>query len=322
MWENLHIVIQNFANSVNEHLAAFSIASLVIFLALGFLGAPFLIWSLFGFIVLIGFGAPWGALLAWTLLTILGGIPPIRTSIVSQGVLLLLKKLEFLPKISQTELEAIEAGTVWTEGELFSGKPDFTRLITEPYPLMSEDEKLFMDGPCERLCAMIDDWKIWQSRELPPDIWNFIRKEKFLGLIIPKEYGGLGFSAMGHSEVIRKIATRSSAVIIYVMVPNSLGPAELLIHYGTEDQKKRMLPRLATGEDIPCFALTEPLAGSDAGSITSNGVLFKGADGGLQIRLNWDKRWITLASISTILGLAFQLRDPDNLLGKGVNLGI
>ena len=318
---NLHgIFIKD--HVIGENLVGLSIASFLIFLALGFLGAPFLLWSLFGFIILIGFGAPWGAVLLWTVCSLLGGIQPLRMAVLSRGILSLFKKLEFLPKISQTELAAIEAGTVWTEGELFSGKPDFTRLINEPYPLLSEEEKRFLDGPVDQLCAMIDDWKIWEDRAPPPDVWNFICKEKFLGLIIPKEYGGLGFSAMGHSEVIRKIGTRSQVMSIYVMVPNSLGPAELLIHYGTEEQKKRMLPRLATGDDIPCFALTEPLAGSDAGSITSEGVLFKGKDGTLQLRLNWDKRWITLASMSTIVGLAFQLKDPDKLLGKGVNLGI
>ncbi|RYZ66623.1 MAG: acyl-CoA dehydrogenase, partial [Proteobacteria bacterium] len=171
-------------------------------------------------------------------------------------------------------------------------------------------------------CAAIDDWKMWETREIPPAAWEIVKKEKFLGMIIPKEYGGLGFSALAHSEVIQKLSSRSVAMSIMVMVPNSLGPAELLVHYGTDEQKKRMLPALANGEDVPCFGLTEPNAGSDASSITSNGVLFKGDDGKLYIRLNWNKRWITLASIATTIGLAFRLRDPNNLLGKGEDLGI
>lgn len=314
--------INDLMSGPKEYFIAMSLLGLLVFLGLGFLGAPFLLWSLFGFILLIGWGAPWVIILAWGLITVLGGIKPLRAAVLSQGVLLLFKKMQFLPKISDTELAAIEAGTVWAEGELFSGNPNFNQLINEPYPTLNQDEKAFLDGPVERLCTMLDDWKIWQDRKLPPEVWNFIRKEKFLGLIIPKEYGGLGLTALGHSEVIRKITTRSQVSSIYVMVPNSLGPAELLIHYGTDEQKKRILPRLASGDDIPCFALTEPLAGSDAGSITADGVLFKGTDGSLQLRLNWDKRWITLASISTIVGLAFQLKDPDQILGKGVNLGI
>lgn len=299
------------------------IASVIIGLALGFIGVPFILWGIFSLVVTIGFGGPAWLILAFLVITLIGSIKPIRAVLLSGPIMALLKKLEFLPKISDTEREAIEAGTVWAEGELFSGRPNFKQLMAEPYPKLTEEEKRFIDGPVETLCAMIDDWKFWQQREMAPEAWAYIRKEKFLGMLIPKEYGGLAFSAMAHSEVIRKIATRSSACAIYVMVPNSLGPAELLVHYGTDEQKRRLLPRLASGEEVPCFALTEPLAGSDAGSISAEGILFKKADGTLHLRLNWHKRWITLASISTIMGMAFRLKDPDNLLGKGVvDLGI
>ncbi|MCM2281593.1 MAG: acyl-CoA dehydrogenase, partial [Bdellovibrionaceae bacterium] len=229
---------------------------------------------------------------------------------------------KIMPAISDTERTALEAGVVWVEGDLFSGKPDFKKLMNEPYPQLTAEEKAFVEGPVEKFCAMIDDWEIWQRRDLSPQAWEYLKKEKFLGMIIPKEYGGLGFSALCHSEVIQKLSSRSVAACISVMVPNSLGPAELLIHYGTEEQRKKYLPLLATGEEMPCFALTEPTAGSDAGSLTATGDLFKGDDGKLYIRLNWNKRWITLASIATLLGLAFRLRDPNNLLGKGEDLGI
>ena len=227
-----------------------------------------------------------------------------------------------MPTISETERTAIESGSVWAEAELFSGKPDFKKLMAEPYPSLTAEEQAFLDGPVNELCAVVDDWEVWETRELPQAAWDVIKRERFLGMIIPKEYGGLGFSALAHSEVIMKLATRSIPACITVMVPNSLGPAELLMHYGTDEQKKRLLPRLASGEEIPAFALTEPGAGSDAGSIASHGTLFKGDDGKLYIRLNWNKRYITLAAIATLLGVAFKLRDPDNLLGKGEDLGI
>jgi acyl-CoA dehydrogenase len=298
------------------------IAAFLVFLSLGFLGFPFVCWGAFALLLAIGLGAPVPFILLVLIVTALGSIKPLRAIVVSKCVLVLFQKLQFLPKISSTEREAIEAGTVWSEGELFSGRPNFKKLLSEPYPHLTEEEKTFLAGPAHTLCSMINDWKIWQARKLPPEVWDYIRKEKFLGMIIPKEYGGLGFSAMAHSEVIRMVASRSAAVTIYIMVPNSLGPAELLIQHGTDEQKKRLLPRLASGEEIPCFALTEPLAGSDAGSITAEGILFKNSAGQLYLRLNWKKRWITLASISTLLGLAFRLRDPENLLGKGQDLGI
>ncbi|MCB0277349.1 MAG: acyl-CoA dehydrogenase, partial [Calditrichaeota bacterium] len=215
-----------------------------------------------------------------------------------------------------------EAGTIWVDGELFSGKPDFKRILKEGYPDLSDEEKAFMEGQVNELCAMTDDWEVFSNRELPEKVWDYIKKERFFGLIIPKKYGGLEFSASMNSAVVAKLASRCGPLTTTVMVPNSLGPAELLLHYGTEAQKDYYLPRLARGEDIPCFALTEPGAGSDAGAMSATGVVFKGDDGKLYLRLNWRKRYITLAAISTVLGLAFKLKDPDNLLGKGENPGI
>jgi acyl-CoA dehydrogenase len=287
---------------------------------LGYVGAPFFIWTIAIALVLLGFGAPPVVLALGALLLVIFNVPAIRRVLVSGLVMKVLKGI--MPSISDTERIALEAGSVGAEGELFSGSPDFKKLMAEPYPNMTPEEQAFLNGPVDRLCEAIDDWEVWQERDISPAAWEIIKKERFLGMIIPKEYGGLGFSALAHSEVIKKLSSRSIPACISVMVPNSLGPAELLIHYGTDEQKKSMLPRLATGEEIPCFALTEPTAGSDAGSITSEGTLFKGEDGKLYMKLNWNKRWITLAAISTILGLAFRLRDPQNLLGKGEDLGI
>ncbi len=291
-------------------------------LTLGFLGAPFWLWAVTFLVASVGFGAPDGLSLAIIVLGLIGTIKPLRTVLVSKGVMGALKALKFLPTISETERTAIEAGSTWMDAELFSGRPNFETLMGQPYPKLTAEEQAFMDGPVKKLCAMIDDWQIWKDRQLPDEVWSFIRREKFLGMIIPKKYGGLEFSAYAHSEVIRILSSRSVATTIAVMVPNSLGPAELLNHYGTEEQKNTLLPKLAIGEEIPCFALTEPTAGSDAGSITADGVLFKGSDGRMMMRLNWNKRWITLASISTTLGLAFRLRDPEKLLGGAVDLGI
>ncbi|MGZ5432292.1 MAG: acyl-CoA dehydrogenase [Thermoanaerobaculia bacterium] len=294
--------------------------AVVALLILGFTGAPLILWALLGAVLLIGFGAPLWLLVAYAVVMAVFLITPIRRVLVSSIVMKVLGPI--MPTISETERTAIESGSVWAEAELFSGKPDFRKLMSEPYPSLTADEQAFLDGPVNELCAVIDDWEVWESRELPQAAWDVIRRERFLGMIIPKEYGGLGFSALAHSEVIMKLATRSIPACITVMVPNSLGPAELLMHYGTDAQKKTLLPRLASGEDIPAFALTEPGAGSDAGSITSDGTLFKGDDGQVYIRLNWNKRYITLAAIATLLGVAFKLRDPENLLGKGKDLGI
>ncbi|WPX87299.1 acyl-CoA dehydrogenase [Pseudomonas asiatica] len=230
-----------------------------------------------------------------------------------------------LPPMSQTEREAIDAGTVWWDGELFSGRPDWRTLLAYPAPQLTEEEQAFIDGPTEQLCAMVSDWQIGQDMDLPPEAWAHIKQNGFFALIIPKEYGGKGFSAYAHSQVAMKLATRSGDLASTVMVPNSLGPAELLLHYGTDEQRNHYLPRLARGDEIPCFALTGPLAGSDAGAMPDTGVVCKGQWKGEEViglRLNWEKRYITLGPVATLLGLAFKAYDPDHLLGEQEELGI
>lgn len=301
---------------------AWVLGSIVLLLFVGFFSSPLIVWTIAAAAILFGFGAPTWLWIIFAIAAVIFNIPPLRAALITSGVFAIFKKFEFLPKISDTEKAALDAGVVWIEKDLFSGKPNFKNLMNEAYPSLTGEEKAFVDGPVNKLCEMIDHWDIYKTKEIPEEIWNYIRKEKFLGMIVPKEYGGLGFSALCHSEVIMKISSRSLAVAIQVMVPNSLGPAELLAHYGTDAQKKHWLPRLADGTEIPCFGLTEPTAGSDAGSITSSGVLFKDTDGKIKIRLNWNKRWITLAAISSVIGLAFRLRDPENLLGKGEDVGI
>ncbi len=304
-------------------LSSFVTPALIIgALILGFVGAPILVWTVFGAILM------WMAA-ATTMCWIIFGVAaalflptPIRAYLLSLPVMKLMTALKILPKISETEKVALKAGDVWVESELFSGKPSFKNLMNQAYPSLTAEEQAFLDGPVEQLCAMADDYQIWKDGDMPKEMWAFTKKHGFLGLIIPKEYGGLGFSALGHSAVIAKLSTKSLAASISVMVPNSLGPAELLLHYGTDEQKKKFLPKLASGEEIPAFGLTEPNAGSDAGAIAASGEVFKGEDGKLYIKLNWNKRYITLAAIATTLGLAFKLRDPQNFLGKGVDIGI
>ena len=288
--------------------------------ALGFLGSPFVLWYCYiiGFAFLAGVSAEIYVALAVVMTVFL--IPQLRRIFVTPLIMKVMAPI--MPKISETERTALDAGVVWMEAELFSGKPNISKLMQQPYPQLTAEEKAFMDGPCTELCLKADQWKIWKTKEIEKDIWDFMKRERFFGMIIPKEYGGLGFTAMAHSQVVMMLASRSVPACVTVMVPNSLGPAELLVHYGTEEQKKFYLPRLAKGEEIPCFGLTEPLAGSDAGSITSSGEIFKGDDGKLYMKLSWNKRWITLAAVSTLVGLAFRLRDPKNLLGKGEDLGI
>ena len=305
-------------------LSAFWIlaGALLVALGLAFAGARLWIWTAALAAFLFGLGAP---LWLWIVLAVPAAVlnlPPLRRVLISSRILRTMKRLGFLPVISDTERTAIEAGTVWVDGELFSGKPDFERLVREPYPELSPEEQAFLDGPVEDLCTATRDWDVYQRRDLPPEVWDRLKRDGFFGLIIPREFGGLGFSASGNSAVVAKLASRSMPLAITTMVPNSLGPAELLLHYGTPEQKQHYLPRLASGEDIPCFALTEPGAGSDAGAIASEGVVFRGEDGELYLRLNWNKRYITLAAISTLLGLAFQLRDPERLLGGEEDLGI
>jgi acyl-CoA dehydrogenase len=229
---------------------------------------------------------------------------------------------DLLPRMSETERKALEAGTVWIEGGLFSGRPDFRRMLAEPYPELTERERAFLDGPVEEVCRMVDPWELSRRRELPAGVWDFLKRERFFGLTIPQEYGGHAFSALACSTIFGKLASRSLPLSAVVLIPNSVGPAELLLAYGTDEQRRHYLPRLARGEEIPCFALTEPEAGSDAASLTSEGVVFRGRDGRSSLRLNWRKRYITLAPVATLLGLAVRLRDPENLLGQGEDLGV
>jgi acyl-CoA dehydrogenase len=231
-----------------------------------------------------------------------------------------------IPPMSDTEREAIEAGTVWWDASLFTGKPEWSTLLRAPPAVLSEEEENFLEGPVEQLCAMLDDWRIEHEwHDLPPDVWAFIKASGFFGMIIPKRYGGLGFSAQAHSAVVSKISTRSIAAAVTVMVPNSLGPAELLLHYGTDAQKDYYLPRLAHGADIPCFALTGPEAGSDASGMPDVGVVCRDLHEGREVlgmRVTWEKRYITLGPVATVMGLAFRVRDPDGLLGGEVERGI
>jgi len=251
--------------------------------------------------------------------------PPVRRVLISDRLLKIFRRI--LPQVSQTEQEALDAGTIWWEGELFSGAPNWYKLLAYPKPKLSTEEKTFLAGPVEELCRMLDEWTITRElHDLPPQVWQFIKTNGFFGMIIPKKYGGLGFSALAHSEVVMKISSRSGTAAVSVMVPNSLGPSELLLQYGTEEQKDHYLPRLAKGVEIPCFALTGPEAGSDAGAIPDTGIVchcqHNGEEHVLGIRLTWEKRYITLGPIATLLGLAFKLHDPDGLLGGEEDLGI
>ena len=266
-------------------------------------------------------------MLAWvvTLAVVIPlNVNSLRRSLISDRILPELRKA--LPPMSQTEKEALDAGTVWWDGDLFSGKPDWEKMLRIPEPTLSPYEQAFLDGPVEALCKMLDDWHITEERhDLPPEVWQFIKDNGFFGMIIPKKYGGLEFSALAHSSVVMKISSRSVTAAVTVMVPNSLGPAELLLHYGTDAQKDHYLPRLAVGKEVPCFALTGPTAGSDAASIPDMGIVCKGQFEGqevLGIRLTWEKRYITLGPVATVLGLAFKLYDPDHLIGNEENIGI
>ncbi|MFT5997123.1 MAG: acyl-CoA dehydrogenase, partial [Glaciecola sp.] len=234
-----------------------------------------------------------------------------------------LKKV--LPPISITEQEALDAGDVWIESSIYQGKPDMAALRQLPQAKLSADEQAFIDGPVTILLEMIDDFELQNGQHIPQKILSFLGKQKFFSMIIPKKFGGLEFSPYANSTIVTIIATKSGAVAVTVMVPNSLGPGELLMHFGTQGQQNYWLPRLAVGDDIPCFALTGPEAGSDAGSIPDAGIVTKGMYEGkevLGLRLSWDKRYITLAPIATVLGLAFKVFDPNQLLGDKLELGI
>ncbi len=249
---------------------------------------------------------------------------PLRRAVITRSIFSAYRKV--LPQMSDTEREALEAGSVWWEGELFRGQPDWRKLHAHPVPKLTAEEQSFLDKECEEACRLVDDWKVTHELyDLPNEAWRYIKDKGFLGMIIPKKYGGLEFSAYAHSQVVTKLSTRSSALSVSVMVPNSLGPAELLLHYGTEEQKNHYLPRLAKGIEVPAFALTSPWAGSDAASIPDSGVVCKGMYQGKEVlgmRVSWDKRYITLAPVCTVFGLAFHLYDPDGLLGDKKHIGI
>jgi acyl-CoA dehydrogenase len=305
---------------------------LAISLACAFYGANLLVWTgamAAGIFMLAATGSvPLLSLVAIMLLFAAIAVPlnfkPWRQQFISAPFLAQFRRM--LPDISETEQVALDAGTVGWEGELFAGRPDWNILKQQPFLELTVEEQAFLDGPVEELCGMLNSWEIThRDADLNPETWAFLKKHRFFGLIIPKEYGGLGFSAMAHRAVLQKIASVCVVTASTVAVPNSLGPGELLLHYGTEEQKNHYLPRLARGEDIPCFGLTGPTAGSDATSIPDYGIVCRGEYKGkevLGIRLNFDKRYITLAPVATLIGIAFRMYDPDGLLGGKEDLGI
>lgn len=310
-----------------------SIALIAAFLVLAFVGAGLKAWTLWLLAILVAFSllglaSPAALLVGWLLILpplIIGNFAPLRRRLLSAWVMQWARRK--LPKLSRTEQEALEAGETWWEAELFRGQPDWPKFLSFPLKPLTEREQSFLDGPVAELCRMLDDWQIrHQLYDLPPQVWQFLKENRFFGLVLPAEYGGLGFSARAHSEVVLKIASRSLTAAVTVMVPNSLGPGELIRKYGTPEQRAYYLPRLARGEEIPCFALTSPEAGSDASAMTDIGIVcrrdFQGQRNVLGILLNWNKRYITLAPVATLLGLAFRLYDPERLLGAGEDLGI
>ncbi|MDT8438913.1 MAG: acyl-CoA dehydrogenase [Wenzhouxiangellaceae bacterium] len=305
------------------------IAVLLIPLALAYFAAP--AWAAALVMVVAAVGAfiqglhPAVGILAAVIAVplLIAAIPALRQKLVTHALFGWFRKV--LPAMSDTEREALESGTTWWDAELFSGRPKWKKLIEHPAPSLSPEEQAFVDGPVEQLCAMLDEWQIQNDQNLPPEVWAFLKEHRFFSMIIPREYGGLGFSAQGNAAVVTKIASCNSTCATTVMVPNSLGPGELLHHFGTREQKDHYLPRLARGEEIPCFALTSPLAGSDAASMPDRGIVCKGQYQGkevLGLRVSWDKRYITLAPVATLVGLAFKAYDPDGLLGEKKDLGI
>ena len=308
----------------------FTTALVTAFGLLAWWRAPVIVWTLFiaGFVAWLSYPfSPVIQGLLWLLLApplLILNLPFLRERLISGPVLRQLKGI--LPHMSATEREALEAGTVGWDAELFSGRPDWRSLLARPAPGLNAEEQAFLDGPVEELCRRIDEWEITElEHDLPAELWRFIKQQGFFGMIIPKEYGGLGFSALAHSAVVSKIAGRSITAAVTVMVPNSLGPAELLLHYGTQEQKEYYLPRLASGDEVPCFSLTSLHAGSDAAAMLDSGVVVRERYQGKEtfgVRLNWDKRYITLGPVATVLGLAFKLYDPERLLGGAEEYGI
>lgn len=301
-------------------------------LASAFYGASLLIWTVAmaaGIVVLASTGSlPLVSLVViaavFAIIAIPLNVKPWRQQLISAPFLKQFRRM--LPEISETEQVALDAGTVGWEGELFAGKPDWQLLKKQPYLALTVEEQAFVDGPVEELCQKLNSWEITHiDADLNPETWEFLKRNRFFGMIIPKEYGGLGFSAMAHRAVLQKLSSVCAVTASTVAVPNSLGPGELLLHYGTEEQKNHFLPRLARGEEIPCFGLTGPTAGSDATSIPDHGIVCKQKYKGKEVvgmRLNFDKRYITLAPLATIIGIAFRMYDPDGLLGDKEDLGI
>jgi acyl-CoA dehydrogenase len=291
--------------------AAWTLA-VVGFLALSWTGSLFPVWLNIALTALFAVAA------------LVLNVTPLRRRLVSDRILAVFRRV--MPPMSQTERDAIEAGTVWWDAELFSGRPNWTKLLEVPAPTLTAEEQRFLTHEVDELCAMVSDWETTNVyKDLPPRVWQFIKDKGFLGLGIAKAYGGLGFSAYAHSQVMTKLSTHSGTVSVTVMVPNSLGPGELLRHYGTDDQKRHYLPRLAKGLEIPCFALTNPHAGSDAAAIPDYGIVCMGEHDGkrvLGLRVTWEKRYITLGPVATLLGLAFHVYDPDRLVGDKEDVGI
>jgi acyl-CoA dehydrogenase len=307
----------------------FALIIIAVLWALAYFAAPLWAWT-----VAIG-AAIWadgfichsqsvGAWIVFGIVAAVLNLHPLRRLLITDHLLGWFRKV--LPPISETERIAIDAGNTWWDADLFTGRPDWRKLLATPAANLTDEEQAFLDGPVQEFCLSLDDWHITHDlNDLPPAAWEQIRKHRFFGMIIPKQYGGLGFSALAHSTVVMKIGTRSTSAAVTVMVPNSLGPGELLMHYGTEEQKNYYLPRLARAEEIPCFALTGPYVGSDAGALPDIGIVCKGTYQGketLGFRVSWDKRYITLAPIATVLGVAFKAYDPDHLLGDKEDLGI
>src|SRR3954462_10093498 len=315
-------------------MAGFGLAlgALAVFIVFAYFQVPLIAWTVavalleWGVSALAGFSFVANVVFfaGLAIVAAIVNISLLRRKIISDRILAVYRRI--LPDMSQTEKEAIDAGTVWWDGDLFSGRPDWDKLLAIPAPRLSPEEQAFVDGPVDELCALCNDWEITHERyDLPPHVWQYIKDKGFLGMIIPKKFGGLGFSALAHSAVVMKLSTRSSAAAITVMVPNSLGPGELLLHYGTDEQKNYYLPRLAKGLEVPCFALTNPEAGSDAAAIPDRAVVCKGIWQGKEVlgmRVTWDKRYITLGPVATLLGLAFRLYDPEKLISNKEDLGI
>ncbi|MET0280862.1 MAG: acyl-CoA dehydrogenase family protein, partial [Steroidobacteraceae bacterium] len=291
-------------------LLAFSVVFTVLFIIYTVFGEPAGVWK--------------GLLLLMLVVLWLFNLRPLRRALISRPFLK--TYLRMLPTMSGTEREALEAGSVWWDGELFTGKPDWDKLLNTSPARLTPAEQAFLDGPVEQLCAMVDDFDVTHRRaDLSPEAWAFIKAQGFFAMIIPKQYGGLELGRYAQSSVLIKLCSRSIVLGSTVAVPNSLGPGELLVHYGTEEQKNHYLPRLARGEEVPCFGLTSPVAGSDAASITDTGVVCRGMWQGREvigIRLNFSKRYITLAPIATVIGLAFRLFDPEHLIGEVEDIGI